>query len=256
LLQELETTARDQYLPLYTTESVAAWKARIWLAQGQLEAAIQWTQARGLDVDVELTSFLDDVVMVLARILIAQDKLDQATTLLGRLLEKAESGSHTARIIETLILQSLALQAGNKRTQAINALERALALAEPGGYVHMFTDEGPPMARLLYDVLPRGVTPGYVQHLLAAFPVAEPEQVVLAEQQASNAELIEPLSDRELEVLQLIAEGLTNPEIASRLYIALNTVKGHTRNIYGKLDAHSRTQAVAKARALGLLTTI
>jgi LuxR family maltose regulon positive regulatory protein len=89
--------------------------------------------------------------------------------------------------------------------------------------------------------------------LLAAFPVSEAEQRLQPEAQAPSQTLIETLSKRELEVLQLIAEGLTNPEIASRLYLSLNTVKVHTRNIYGKLDAHSRTQAVAKARALGIL---
>ncbi len=109
------------------------------------------------------------------------------------------------------------------------------------------------MARLLYEALARGIAPDYVRRLLAAFPVAEPEQAAPSETQAPNSDLIEPLSERELEVLQLIAEGLTNPEIASRLFLSLNTVKAHTRNIYGKLGVHSRTQAVARARALGVL---
>jgi LuxR family maltose regulon positive regulatory protein len=128
-------------------------------------------------------------------------------------------------------------------------------LTEPGGYVCIFVDAGPPIARLLYKALSRGIAPDYVCRWLAAFPVAESEQTALAERQAPNSELIERLSERELEVLELIAEGLTNPEIASRLFLSPNTIKVHTRNIYGKLGVNNRTQAVAQARALGILTS-
>ena len=106
------------------------------------------------------------------------------------------------------------------------------------------------MARLLHDALQRGIAADYVSRLLAAFPVAEPAQAVPSDPQSA---MIEPLSERELEVLQLIAEGLTNPEIAAKLFLTLNTVKAHTRNIYGKLDVHSRTQAIARGQGLGLL---
>ena len=112
------------------------------------------------------------------------------------------------------------------------------------------------MAHLLYEALTREITPDYVRQLLAAFPLVEPEQTGVSKSQAAQSELVEALSERELEVLQLIAEGLTNPEIADRLFLTLNTVKVHTRNIYGKLDAHNRTQAVARARALGILPSI
>jgi LuxR family maltose regulon positive regulatory protein len=132
-------------------------------------------------------------------------------------------------------------------------LESALTLAEPGGFIRIFVDKGPPMARLLYKAASRGIAPDYARRLLSEFPVAEPEQTGLSKTQALRHELIEPLSERELEVLQLIAAGLTNPEIASRLFLALNTVKVHTRNIYGKLGVNSRTQAVARARAWGIL---
>jgi LuxR family maltose regulon positive regulatory protein len=131
-------------------------------------------------------------------------------------------------------------------------LERALTLAEPGGLCRIFVDEGPPMARLLDQAVTRGTAVEYARRLLAAFPVAASQ---ISPRPAAGAELLEPLSDRELEVLRLIAEGHTNREIASRLYLSLNTIKAHTRNIYGKLDAHSRTQAVARARALGVLTS-
>jgi LuxR family maltose regulon positive regulatory protein len=142
---------------------------------------------------------------------------------------------------------------GAEGPAALESLAKALDLAEPGGFIRIFVDEGPPMARLLYEALSRGIAPGYARRLLAAFPISELEQTGPSKTQAPKPGLVEPLSERELEVLQLIADGLTNPEIASRLYISLNTVKVHTRNIYSKLDAHHRAGAVARARTLGIL---
>jgi len=112
------------------------------------------------------------------------------------------------------------------------------------------------MARLLYKALSRGIAPDYVRQLLGAFPVDESEQAASTKSKVDQSELIEPLSDREIEVLQLIAEGLTNQEISSRLYVTLNTVKTHTRNIYAKLGVHTRTQAVARGRTLGLIRSL
>ncbi len=109
------------------------------------------------------------------------------------------------------------------------------------------------MARLLYEVLTRGIAPDYVRRLLAAFPIVEPGHTDPSKTQAPKSELVEPLSERELEVLQLIAEGLTNQEIASRLFLSQNTVKVHTRNIYGKLAVNNRTQAAARAKDLAIL---
>ena len=111
------------------------------------------------------------------------------------------------------------------------------------------------MAHLLYEALSREIAPDYVRRLLAAFPVAEPDQTNTSESQVSGSVLIEPLSTRELEVLQLIAKGLTNAEIAARLFLSLNTVKVHARNIYGKLGVNNRTQAVARARTFGIMAS-
>jgi LuxR family transcriptional regulator, maltose regulon positive regulatory protein len=110
------------------------------------------------------------------------------------------------------------------------------------------------MARLLYEALSQGVEPDYVRQLLAAYPVAEPEQVTSSQLRDPESEMVEPLSERELEVLQLIAEGLTNQEVATRLYLSQHTVKVHTRNIFAKLAVKNRTQAVARGNSMGILS--
>jgi LuxR family maltose regulon positive regulatory protein len=169
------------------------------------------------------------------------------------MLEAAEAGGDTTRVIEIMILQTLASQAGGDTYQALDTLERVLNLAEPRGYCRIFVDEGPSMARLLYEALDRGIAPDYTRRLLAAFPIDEPVQGDPSQSEVSQSDYVEPLTEREVEILQLIAEGLTNPEIANRLFLSLHTVKTHTRNIYSKLGVHNRTEAVARARVVGLL---
>jgi len=253
VIQSLENSADEYDLPVRALRQLSVWQVRIWLVQGKLEAASQWVGERELDPDGEPTYPHEMEYIAFARILIAQGRLDEAARLLRRLLEAAEAGGRNSRAIEILILQALAFQARGDTDQAMTTLEGALTLAEPGGFIRIFVDEGPPMASLLYEALSRGIAPDYVRRLLAAFPIAEPEQMGPSKPRISESEWIEPLSEREIEVLQLIAEGLTNKEIASRLFLSLNTVKVHTRNIYGKLGVNHRTQAVAQAQRLGLL---
>jgi len=255
IIQKMESLDRQHDLPPHITSQIAAWRVSLWLGQGKLKPAIQWAQDRGLDAEGGPTPSHETETVVLARVLFAQGRSGDTIRLLQGPLQAAEAGGRTSTVIEILVFQALAYQAGGDTDQAIATLERALILAEPRGFIRTFVNEGPPMARLLYGAVVRGIAPEYARRLLSAFAVAEPEQAEPPPTQASTSstEFVEPLSERELEVLQLIAEGLTNPEIASDLYLALNTVKAHTRNIYAKLGAHSRTRAVARARALGVL---
>jgi len=181
------------------------------------------------------------------------DYLQEAQGFLAELAETASRLAWRGKETEVLALQALAFDAVGQVDEAMVAIERALAIGEPRGYLRTFLDEGAPMARLLHHAVARGIAPDGAGRLLAAFPILEPESPL--PMRASETELIEPLSEREIEVLELLAQGLTNQQAASRLYLTLNTVKAHTRNIYGKLAVHSRTQAVARARSLGLLAS-
>jgi LuxR family maltose regulon positive regulatory protein len=262
-VEKMEATARESNVPTWIMSQMAAWQARSWLVQDKLEDAYQWARTGRMIAageprpprDLDFFSLMEYIAF--ARILIAQERLDEAMELLQPLLEAAEAGDRTTRTIEILNLQALTFLAGGESTQALSALERALTLAEPEGFVRTFVDEGPPMAQLLNQAAARGVMPNYTARLLAAFQTTDDEPQTTRHSSSvvdrRSSDLVEPLSERELEVLQLIAEGLTNREIAARLYLSLNTVKAHTRNIYGKLGVRSRTQAVARARALGSL---
>jgi LuxR family maltose regulon positive regulatory protein len=262
IIQKMENVARESKVPPWFTNLMAAWQTQMWLVQDKLEEASQWALERRLDTDGEsklqheIDYFLLFEYILYGRILIAQGRLDETTTLLQRLLEAAETGGRTSRVIEILILQALVLEARGDTDQAVTTLEKALTLAEPEGFIRIFVDEDQPMARLLYEALNRGIAPDHISRLLSAFPMTESEQTDPSKIQTPKSELVEPLSEREIEVLQLIAEGLTNQEVASRLYLAQSTIKVHTRNIYGKLGVNNRTQAVARARALGILPSL
>jgi LuxR family maltose regulon positive regulatory protein len=255
IVQKMDKIARESIVPTWIMNLNAAWQSRIWLAQDKLEAAAQWVRERGLGPDEEPTHVSGFEYIAFVRILIARGRGDETIELLQRMLDAAGAGGDTTRVIEVSLLQALAFQAGGDTTQAMDALKQALTLAEPEGFVRIFVDEGQPMARLLYKALDRGIAPDYVARLLQAFPGDEPGQIDPQETQSSKSGYIEPLSEREIEVIQLIAEGLTNQEIANRLILSLYTVKTHTRNIYSKLGVNSRTQAVTKARALGIFST-
>jgi LuxR family transcriptional regulator, maltose regulon positive regulatory protein len=154
--------------------------------------------------------------------------------------------------LKAMVLQAVALYAHHEEDKAIQVLGDALTLAEPGGFIRLFVDEGAPMVKLLSIAARQNIKPDYINKLLAVFKAGvkdeRPTSSVL-----SPSSLVEPLSPRELEVLRLIAQGLSNQEICDRLFLALSTVKGHSRIIFDKLAVHNRTEAAARARELGLL---
>jgi LuxR family maltose regulon positive regulatory protein len=239
MLAEADKSVRQHNFVDRMAEVVSA-QVRTLLHQGNLKAAAQLAETHDLPIS-------------LARVHLAQGDTAAALAVLKPLRQQVETKRWHDERLKVVVLQAVTHHARGEQNQALQVLGDALALAEPDGFIRTFVDEGPPMARLLYEALAHGIEPDYVRRLLAAFPVSEPEQAAPLETQALKSDLIESLSARELEVLQLMAEGLTNPEIASRLFLALNTVKTHSGNIYSKLGVHSRTQAVARARALGLL---
>ena len=227
-----------------------------------MRAAKRWADEQGLTADDDLSYLCEYEHITLARLLIAQhqdagdsDALDDALRLLARLAQAAEAGERMGSLIEILTLQALTYQAQGHLPEAMATLERALALAEPEGYVRLFVDEGEPMAALLGEAAKRGIMPTYVQRLQAALAgdneeTAVPQPTIRPIPAQSP---IDPLSKRELEILTLIAAGLKNKEIAAQLVISLNTVLYHIKNIYSKLGVNKRTLAVTKARELNLI---
>ena len=237
-------------------------RVRLWLAKGRLDDLARWAEASRLTVDGELSYHYDLHHLNLARLLLSRARraatparahaLSQVSGLLSRLLVAAEKAGWVHETIKTLVLQALVFAESSDKDKALQALGRALALAEPGGFIRIFVDEGVPMAQLLCEAADRKMMPGYVNKLLAVFK-AEEQKGENKSYLPSTQPLIEPLSQRELEVLRLIAQGLSNREIGERLFLALSTVKGHTRILFDKLQVQRRTEAVARARELGLL---
>jgi LuxR family transcriptional regulator, maltose regulon positive regulatory protein len=257
----VDLAQRRRFVAHLMQRGIAA-QAALRLRQGQRAAAIAWAEASDLHADDDLNFSREAAYLTLARLRIAADQAEAVLPLLARLLEDAESKARMHSAIEILTLQALAYDALNDRERALTTLERALTLAEPEGYVRIFVDEGAPLAALLQEAHIRNRMTSYVTKLLAAFPEAQS-----AERRARNNApfalrdrslepsntLVEPLSDREREVLGLVAAGLSNQQIAARLIVGVSTVKKHINNIFGKLAVRSRTQALARARELDLL---
>ncbi len=234
-------------------------RAQVELAQANLAAALRWADGSGLSLaDEDLSYPREQEYLALARVRIAQGRddlarpfLQEALGLLDRLLKDAETKARLGSALEILVLRALALQARGDRIGALTTLELALTRAEPEGYIRLFVDEGVPMRTLLRQAQARCIMRDYVATLLAVFG----EQHVSAPAPAVSARLMlaEPLTEREREVLHLLSTGASNREIAHRLVVSLGTVKKHVSNICGKLGVQSRTQAIARARALQLV---
>ena len=253
MIEMLDQAERMYYRhPVPDVRPVNALKARVWLMLGDVEPQA-WTNERDLSVDDDLIYMREFEHIMLARVLIARYKSDHDGTvfhnilgLLERLLEKAEAGNRLGSTIEILTLRALAYQAQGNMASALKPLKLALILAEPESYVQIFIDEGQPMLSLLQDVIKEDTSSPFAAQILATLQKDSGDAIV-------EGPLIVPLSERESEILKLIAAGLRNAEIADQMVISLNTVLYHTKNIYNKLGVNKRTQAVLKAQELNLL---
>lgn len=252
LLDEAERLYVSDFFP--NVRPVPAMRARVWIRQGRLGHAAGWAREQSLAVDDELSYLREFEHITLARLLLAtypaeraDDVVHDAERLLTRLLHAAEEGGRTGSVIEILVLQALAHHARDDTAAALPPLRRALTLAEPEGYVRVFADEGAPMASLLKTAAKRGVAAGYVRRLLTAFAETDDRGPV-------GQGLVDPLSERELEVLRLLGTDLGGPDIARELVVSLNTVRTHTNHVYAKLGVNNRRAAVRRARELGLLS--
>jgi LuxR family maltose regulon positive regulatory protein len=250
LLEEAQGVYMGDFSP--NVRPIPALRAHLLAAQGRVGEALAWAREQGLSADDELSYLREFEHITLARVLLAKYRaqhaaspISDAARLLQRLLQAAEAGERTGSAIEVLVLQALTDHARGRMPGALAALERALTLAEPEGYVRMFVGEGPPMASLLRVAAKQGITLSYVHRLLAAVNESEDTPV----QQG----LIEPLSERELEVLRLLGSDLDGPDIARALTVSLNTLRTHTKSIYAKLGVNSRRAAVRQAAELNLL---
>jgi LuxR family maltose regulon positive regulatory protein len=250
LLNEAEHRYVSDFFP--NVRPISAMRTRVWVRQARFGEALGWVHERGLSDSDDLSYLREFEHITLARVLLAQYAAeheerfaDEATGLLERLLDAAEEGGRTGSVIEILVLQSLASQARGDSPAGVTSLQRALTLSEPEGYVRIFVDEGRPIASLLRAAAKHGIAPSYVRRLLAA---------VDQTQAPIQHGLIEPLSERELDVLRLLGSDLDGPDIARELVVSLNTVRTHTKNIYAKLGVNNRRAAVRRAQELDLLS--
>jgi LuxR family maltose regulon positive regulatory protein len=218
--------------------------------------AVEWAQTSGLKPDDEFRYEQEYEYMTLARVLIAQNKAEQAVPLLDRLITSADGAGRNGQLITYLSLQSLAHHNLEDKDNALNYLSRALELGEPQGYTRTFVDLGSPMRDLLQIAVRRKMAFNYVSRLLDSFPDYEAISTLPTAAKPSRGgidELVEPLNEREMTILGYLAARLSNQEIAVELYLSVNTVKWYARNIYSKLGVGDRRAAVVKARELGIL---
>ena len=250
LLHKAENLYMSDFFP--NVRPVAALKARVWLAQGRVDKALDWVREQGLTVEDDLYYLREFEHITLARVLLVRYNSDRqdpsifkALELLERLLQAAEEGGRMGSAIEILILQALTLYLKGNLSAALVPLERVLTLAEPDGYVRIFLDEGKPMAALLEAAAKHGIALNYVRSLLTTFDVDESKT-------PTKQAMSDPLSERELEVLRLLRTDLSGPDIARELIVSLNTFRTHTKNIYSKLEVNNRRAAVRRAEELDL----
>ncbi|MAU12902.1 MAG: LuxR family transcriptional regulator [Anaerolineaceae bacterium] len=233
-LDEAEAFVRQNNFMFRMPDIVEA-QVRVLIHRGDLTTALQLAETHNLSISQ-------------ARIYLAQENASRALQILVPFIQEAKERELQNEVLKGLVLQAVVYKALNQQDTALEVLDESLALAKHGGFIRIFVDEGMLMKELLSEAVAQKMSPTYSQKLLMAF-----ESNSGAEPSLASQALIDPLSERELEVLRLVAEGLSNREVSKRLFVALDTVKGHNRNIYQKLQVKRRTEAVARARELGLI---
>jgi LuxR family maltose regulon positive regulatory protein len=259
LFDEAERLYMSDFSP--NVHPIAARKTRVWVAQGRLGESLNWVREQGLSTEDDLSYLREFEHITLARVLLARykndhtDKISEVIGFLERLLKAAQEGGRMGSVIEILILQALTQHAQDDIPVALISLQKALSLVEPEGYIRMFLDEGTPMMQLLREAAAHEIMPDYTGKLLAAFEAQRQGSTTVSPipESSTSQSLIEPLSQRELEVLRLFKTELSGPEIARELVIGLSTVRTHTESIYRKLDVNNRRAAVKRATELGLI---
>jgi LuxR family transcriptional regulator, maltose regulon positive regulatory protein len=261
-LEAMEEACRTYSRPDVVALAYPAWseRARLLLTLGRMEDAARWTREQGLTEHDQVSYLREGDHLVLARVLLAQSQPDQALELLERLDALAEAQGRTGSLIQIRALRALGLQAADEHQGALTLLAETLELAAPEGHVRVFADEGPPMAALLRNLIGTrrraragagaGAGTEHLHRVIQAFQPATAQSDSIAR---AALGLIQPLTDRELEVLRLLAAGRRNRDIAAELVVTLETVKKHTSHIFDKLGVTNRTEAVAHARRLGLI---
>jgi LuxR family maltose regulon positive regulatory protein len=239
----------------YDVRCIPAWKAMMALRRGDLDSAMEWARQRGTTLPLSRPPDyrLEFDFLTLVRVKLAAGDCDGLPMNLEALLRSAERQGRIGTLVEALVLLALAHERLGESGEAEKTLSRALSLAEPAGYIRVFADEGKPLAALMERAAVSGTYAQYVMRLLEAMGIPSTRKPDRAGGPVTAPGLFEALSEREMEVLGLIEAGKSNKEIADALFLAVGTVKKHTSNIFGKLGVESRTQAIARARKLGIL---
>jgi LuxR family maltose regulon positive regulatory protein len=239
-LAEAEAFVREHNFMFRLPDVVEA-QVRVLIHRGDLTPALQLAETHNLLISQ-------------ARIYLAQKNASEALQILEPFIQKAKETGSQHELLKGLVLEAVVYHTLNQQDVALEVLDESLALAKRGGFIRIFVDEGSSMAQLLQIAYSKELRPDYVRQLLSACSMPVVEQLAVSQTITPPSQLIDPLSQREIEVLQLIASGLTNQDIADQLYLSLHTVKVHAHNIFSKLAVKNRTQAVAQAKVLGILT--
>lgn len=248
----LEEKMSGRRIPPYISNIVSALQGHLLLAQNKINSAIQWCELRHLSLEGNVNQLNEAGYIVFARILGAQKKYTESISILESLYNASERAGRVSKMIEIMILQVMILEADDRVEESSTILKRLLSLAEENGFFQTMLLEGPQFTRLLYEFSKNERVSPYLERLLLSLKDKGATQKAIDSKEPKSP-FIEKLSERELDVLRLLAEGLSRQEISEKLFVSLHTVKTHLRNIYSKLGIHNSLQAINMAQSLGIL---